>query len=92
MGFKLPLAECDGQHSANNQGRLYLSEQPFLTGSGSICVDPSSLTACDKIKLAHSSNSESKIYHQGKKQNVRKKEIKGKTNLREVTMNSKNEG
>ena len=50
------------------------------------------MTVSDKIKLAHSSNGEGKIYEQGKKQNVRKKEIKNKTKLREVTMNSKSEG
>ena len=75
MGFKLPLAECDGQHSANTQGHLNLSEQSNSTDSGSICVVPSSLgmTVSDKIKLAHSSNGEGKIYEQGKNQNVRKK-------------------
>ena len=71
-----------------------MSEQSISTDSGSICVVPLSpgMVACDKIKLAHSSNSEGKIYDLGKKQNVRKKGTKDKTNLKEVTMNSKSEG
>ena len=100
MKFKLSVAECDGQHSAEKGGHLIKVGKGELGVSGSVLdIVPEST---DKSANFDSKNpvgqSETEmdrehdfktIYEHGKKQNVKKKSEK--VNIREIQM-SRNEG